>query len=77
MIEIKILPEGSLIYVLGYGPFRGLRGTIRKVDAIAADLEEPFCFYLIELRGAHIKEPIWFEYHEVAEATLNTPQMDM
>jgi hypothetical protein len=60
-----VLQVGSLVRVTGYGPFRGLRGTIRTVDTISADLQEPFCFYLVALVGAHIKEPIWFEYHEV------------
>ena len=48
-----------------YSPFRGLRGTIRRVDTIAADFEETFRFYLIALEGSHIQEPIWFEYDEV------------
>ena len=55
--------------VTSYSPFRGLRGTVLKVDTIADDFDEPFCFYLIDLEGAQIHEPIWFEYHEV-EAVL-------
>jgi hypothetical protein len=51
--------------VTSYSPFRGLRGTILKVDRISANLDEPFCFYMIALEGAHIQEPIWFEYNEV------------
>jgi len=56
---------GSRIRVVSYGPFRGLRGTILLVDTITSDLEEPFCLYLIALEGAHMKEPVWFEYDEV------------
>jgi hypothetical protein len=56
---------GSRVYVTSYSPFRGLRGTIQVVNTIASDLEEPFCFYLITLEGAHVREPIWFEYDEV------------
>ncbi len=49
-----------------YSPFRGLRGTIRTVDSIPhLEVDEPFCFYGIELEGTHLKEPIWFEYDEV------------
>jgi hypothetical protein len=58
----------SRVRVTSYCPFRGLRGTIRRVNTIPidlVDLEEPFCFYLISLDGAHIKEPIWFAYDEV------------
>lgn len=53
-----------------YSPFRGLRGTIQAVNTIASDLEEPFCFYLITLEGAHVREPIWFEDSEVALVAL-------
>ena len=62
----QVLPAGSRVRVISYSPFRGLKGTIRKVDAIP-DLEagEAFCFYLVELEGTHIKEPIWFECDEV------------
>ncbi len=62
---VNVLPRGSLVRIIGYSPFRGLRGTIRTVDAISADLEEPFCFYLVDLEGVQIREPIWFEYDEV------------
>jgi hypothetical protein len=64
-----ILQVGSRVRVTSYGPFRGLRGTIRNVDTIPSDLEELFCFYLVTLEGAYIKEPIWFEYHEVEVVT--------
>ena len=61
----NILPVGSNIQVTSNSHFRGLIGTILMVDNIAADLEEPVCFYLISLEGANIKEPIWFDYDEV------------
>ena len=63
-MNTQVFPRGSRIRVVSYGPFRGLRGTIRTVDAIA-HLDEPFCYYHIELEGALIKEPIWFEQQEV------------
>ena len=56
---------GNLVRVTGYGPFRGLLGTIRRVDVIADDPEDPFCFYLIALEGATTQAPIWFECNEV------------
>ena len=71
----QLYPVGSRIRVNSYGPFRGLRGTIRTVDSISADFEEPFCFYQIVLEGAHIQEPIWFQYDEVelvASASIST-----
>ena len=66
---VNILPVGSLVRINSYGPFRGLRGIIRTVDTISLDLEEPFCFYLVALQRAWMKEPVWFEYHEVEEVT--------
>jgi hypothetical protein len=64
-MEIHVLPVESLVYVTSYSPLRGLRGTIRTVHTIAPDLDEPFCFYLIALEGARVREPVWFEYDEV------------
>ena len=62
---VDVLWVGTRVRVTSYGPFRGLTGTIRAVDTISADLEDPFCFYQISLDGSYIREPIWFEYHEV------------
>ena len=62
----QVLPAGSRVRVISYSPFRGLKGTIRKVDTIPGlEAGEAFCFYLVELEGTHIKEPIWFECDEV------------
>lgn len=73
-INNQLFPAGSRVRVISYSPFRGLRGTIRTVDTIAGlEGNEPFCFYYIELEGAHIKEPIWFEYGEVE---LVSPEME-
>ena len=60
-----ILLTGNRVRVTSYGPFRGLHGTIQRVDMIADDPEDPFCFYLIALEGASSQVPIWFEYREV------------
>jgi hypothetical protein len=62
----QVLPAGSRVRVISYGPFRGLKGTIRTVDTIPnLEAGEAFCFYLVELEGTHIKEPIWFACDEV------------
>ena len=62
----QVLPAGSRVRVISYGSFRGLKGTIRAVDTIPGlETGEAFCFYLVELEGAHIKEPIWFACDEV------------
>ena len=59
-----VFPEGSRVRVVSYSPFRGLKGTIRSVHHIPP-FEELFCFYQIELEGAQVKEPVWFNYEEV------------
>ncbi len=60
-----VLPVGSRVRVTCYGPFREQWGMVRDVHMISADLEEPFCFYLIALDSGQRKEPIWFDYSEV------------
>jgi len=65
MLNSSLFPFGNRVRVTSHGPFRGLKGTIRQVDSIVDDLDDPFCFYLIELERASIAEAIWFEYHEV------------
>jgi hypothetical protein len=71
----EVFASGSRVRVISYGPFRGLRGTIQKVDTIPPpDGDEPFCFYHIELEGIHLKEPIWFQHDEVEMAS---PEVDM
>ena len=61
----SVFPAGSHVQVVSYGPFRGLRGTIRTVDIIVDESEEPYCFYHIVLDGSQIKQPVWFECDEV------------
>ena len=69
---MNVLPPDSLVQIISYGPFRGLKGTIRTVDTIpSADYEEPFCFYLVALEGAWMQEPVWFGCDEVEEITLS------
>ncbi len=73
--EIHILQVGSRVRVTSYGPFRELRGTIRTIDTIPADLKEPFCFYLVALDGTNSKEPIWFDYREVEPMISSIPPL--
>lgn len=66
-MEKPILQVGSRVRITSYGPFRGLRGVIQRIDEIrpSSELSEPFCFYLVRLEGAHITDPVWFQYEEV------------
>ena len=69
-MNTQVFAAGNRVRVISYSPFRGLRGTIRTVDSIPPHkVDEPFCFYRIELEGSHIKEPIWFEQAEVELVT--------
>ena len=67
-MQNTVLPVGSLVDVISYGPFRGLKGTVQTVNTIADEAEEQFCFYLVALEGTHIREPIWLEHNEVEAA---------
>jgi hypothetical protein len=67
-----ILPVGSGVRITSYGPFREHRGTVRDVHTTVADLEEPFCFYLVAFDHRQRKEPLWFDY---AEVELNTSSL--
>lgn len=67
-MQDSIFEVGNHVQIMSYGPFRGLRGTVRTVDTSVLgreDEEPPFCFYRIALDGAYIREPIWFECDEV------------
>lgn len=55
---------GNKIRIVSYNPFRGLTGTIRTIHKMS-DFDEPFCLYLIDLDGSHIKEAVWFHHEEV------------
>jgi len=64
-MEDRVFPSRNRVRITHYGPYRGLEGTIRLVDEIVDDLEEPYCFYLVALEGASIPQPVWFECQEV------------
>jgi hypothetical protein len=77
-MQTTVLPVGSLVDVTSYSPFRGLKGTVQRVSTIADEAEEPFCFYLVDLEGTHIQEPIWFEHNEVeAVEVVASPVVDL
>src|SRR5438105_2243719 len=50
---------------VGRSEERRVGKKIRIVHRIAPRVEEPFCFYQIELEGTQVKEPIWFASEEV------------
>jgi hypothetical protein len=65
-MDNQVLPAGSGVRVISDGPFRGRKGTIRTVDTIQSlEAGAAFCFYLVDLEGTRIEEPIWFECEEV------------
>ena len=72
----RVLTVGSRVRVTSYGPFREQWGTIREVHTIVADLEEPFCYYLIAFDGSQKKEPIWFDYSEVELITSSLVSLE-
>jgi hypothetical protein len=65
-LKEDVFPKGSRVRVAHDSPFRGRKGTILAIHMIATPGEPTFCFYLVALDGAHLQEPLWFEYQEVA-----------
>ena len=65
ILEGGVFPIGSRVRVANDSPFRGRKGTILAIHMIAVPGEPTFCFYKVALYGAHLGEPLWFEYHEV------------
>jgi len=67
MIPPDLFREGDLVCVISYIPFKGLRGTIRKVHQItdAGENEAPFLCYQVALEHASVKEPGWFRAEEI------------
>ena len=66
MLPDMFFQVGDRIRVSTQGPFKGLKGTVLRVDSIVYPIDEkPFLFYQVELEGTHIHEPIWFQYDEV------------
>jgi hypothetical protein len=63
-MESDVCSVSSRVQIISYGPFRGLRGTIRTVHCLPPR-EEPLCFYRITLEGTQVKEAIWFSSEEV------------
>jgi hypothetical protein len=73
-MQDSTLAVGSRVYVTSYGPFWGLRGTIRSVYLITVAPEQPWSFYLVKLDGTQPGEPVWLSQDEVAAVTsLSVP----
>jgi hypothetical protein len=64
-MERDIFPIGSRVHVANDSPFRGRKGTILAIHMIATPGEPTCCFYLVALDAAPLREPLWFEFHEV------------
>ncbi len=77
-MKSALFEVGSRIRVASYCPFRGLAGTVRTVDVIPSSQHssiEAYCFYLIDLEGALIKEPVWFEDEEIESVSVHEDKM--
>jgi hypothetical protein len=66
MLAEDVYPIGSRVRVAHGSPFRGRKGTILAIHMIATPGEPTLCFYLVDLDGAHLRLPLWFDYQEVA-----------
>jgi hypothetical protein len=66
ILEEDVLPIGSRVCVANEGSYRGCKGTIVAIHMIATPGKPTSCSYLVVLDGANLREPLWFESHEVA-----------
>jgi hypothetical protein len=62
-MQEAVVAVGTRVCVTGYGPFRGLIGTVQTVDTISVE-NDRYDFYQIELEGVQVKELLWFERDE-------------
>lgn len=62
-MSLEDVTKEKRVRVTNYSPFRGLKGTVVRVNRIEDEGDDPFCFYLIALDS--LREPLWFEYDEV------------
>jgi len=66
-MKFNALPVGSLVYVTCYGPYWGLRGTIRAVCVIdLSDSQEHLYFYQVALHEVQMREPLWLVQDDLA-----------
>ncbi len=71
--SLELLEVSSSQPLKKFEVFRGLRGTVQVVDIIDIP-DDLHCFYLVTLEGAYTREPVWFEYDEVENASIVTLQ---
>ena len=65
ILEDEVLPIGSRVCVANEGPYRGRKGTILAIHMIATPGKPTFCFYLVALDGAYLRESMRFDSQEV------------
>ena len=63
--QAHVLPLHEYVCITNYSPFRGLRGTIRAIEALTEDRDSFFCYYLVELEQGQTPLPVWFPSDEV------------
>ncbi len=77
-MKSALFKVGSRVRVSSYCPFRGLAGTVQIVDATSCDQlpgAESYCFYLVDLEGAFLKEPVWFEDEDIESVSIDEDDM--
>jgi hypothetical protein len=65
----NVFPIGSQVCVAHNSPFRGRKGTILAIQMIATPGKPTLCFYKVDLDGAPLGEPLWFDYDEIEPIT--------
>lgn len=60
---------GGSVRIMGYGPFRGLRGIIQDIEE-NFNQDKFFNFYLVKLEGKNMLEHVWFQYDDLGSVCL-------
>ncbi len=60
---------GSSVSIIGYGPYRGMRGIIEAITE-NPNQDKSFNFYLVSLDGKNLLKHVWFQYDDLGSVCL-------
>ena len=65
MLDEEVYPIGSRVRVANDSLLTGRKGIIVAIRMTATPGEPTSCYYLVDLDGALLRLPLWFEYYEI------------
>ena len=64
-MDAPVIPIGARVRIINYSPYRGLAGTVQKIETIRHE-NDHYEFYQIDLEGVQVNDPLWFEKEELS-----------